>query len=136
MPRPIPVPNELTKPFWDACNERRLVVQNCSACNRKQFPPQANCAKCGKPDNLAWIEVQGKGHIMSYFVIHDSRMKAIQAMQPLNLAIVALDEDPEINFLGNLPGTPVDEVPMGAPVELVFDEVEGGQLVPDWKVIG
>ncbi len=136
MPRPIPVPDELSKPFWDACNERRLVVQNCTACTRKQFPPARNCAKCGKADNLEWLEVEGKGHILSYFVIHDSRMKAIQAMQPLNLAVVTLDEDPEINFYGNLPGTPVDQVPMGAAVELVFEEVAPGQLLPDWKVIG
>ena len=136
MPRPIPVPDELSKPFWDACNERRLVVQNCTACSRKQFPPTRNCAKCGKADNLEWLEVEGKGHFLSYFVIHDSRMKAIQAMQPLNLAVVTLDEDPEINFYGNLPGTPVDQVPMGAAVELVFEEVAPGQLLPDWKVIG
>ena len=30
LERPAPVPNELTKPFWDACNERRLVLQNCT----------------------------------------------------------------------------------------------------------
>ena len=45
MPKPIPVGDEVSKPFWDACNEKRLVVQNCTACNRKQYPPQERCAK-------------------------------------------------------------------------------------------
>ena len=26
MPKQIPVPTEFTKPFWDAANERKLVV--------------------------------------------------------------------------------------------------------------
>ena len=30
MPKVIPVPDELSKPFWDAVNEKRLVVQNCA----------------------------------------------------------------------------------------------------------
>ncbi len=34
LERPAPVSNDLTKPFWDACNEQRLVLQNCTACER------------------------------------------------------------------------------------------------------
>ena len=30
MPKVIPVPDELGKPFWDAVNEKRLVLQNCT----------------------------------------------------------------------------------------------------------
>ena len=56
MPKPIPVPDELSKPFWDACNERRLIVQNCTACDRMQYPPQAMCAGCRSADHLAWRE--------------------------------------------------------------------------------
>ena len=39
LERPAPVANKLTKPFWAACNERRLVLQNCTACNRLHYPP-------------------------------------------------------------------------------------------------
>jgi 3-oxo-4,17-pregnadiene-20-carboxyl-CoA hydratase alpha subunit len=41
------VPDELTKPFWDAANEGRLVIQNCKACNRLQHPPAPTCDQCG-----------------------------------------------------------------------------------------
>ena len=33
MPKIIPVPDELSKPFWDAVNERRLSLQSCTACS-------------------------------------------------------------------------------------------------------
>ena len=45
LERPAPVPNDLTKPFWDACNERRLVLQNCTACERLHYPPTQRCNK-------------------------------------------------------------------------------------------
>ena len=134
LERAAPVPNDLTKPFWDACNERRLVLQNCAACERLQDPPAQRCDKCGLADNFEWKEVQGRGHIDVYFVIRDSRIKGFRSAQPINFAVITLDEDLGINFLSNLPGTPPGEVPVGAQVELIFEETSTGQLVHEWRV--
>ena len=136
MPKPIPVANELSKPFWDACNERRLVVQNCTACNKLQYPPKPRCGNCGSADNLEWKEVEGRGHILEYAVMRDTRIRPLQADQPFNVAVITLDKDPGINFMSNLPGTPVGEVPVGASVEVVFEETGSGQLIHEWKVAG
>ncbi len=136
MPRPVvPVPNELSKPFWDACNQRRLVLQNCTACNRLQFPPERTCAECGSGQHLDWREVQGRGSINGYVVVHDSRLQAFWEQQPYNIAIIELEEDPGIKFFSNLPGEPVDQVPVGARVELMFEEAAPGRLVPEWRVV-
>ena len=135
LERPAPVANDLTKPFWAACNERRLVLQNCTACNRLHYPPTQQCAKCGSADTLVWKEVQGKGHIDVFFVIRDSRIRGFRSAQPINFAVITLDEDPGINFLSNLPGTPPGEVPVGAAVELIFEQTSTGQMVPEWRVV-
>jgi uncharacterized OB-fold protein len=135
LERPAPVPNDLTKPFWDACNERRLVLQNCTNCGRLHYPPTQKCAKCGSADKLTWKEVQGRGHVDVSFVIRDSRVKGFQPAQPVNFAVITLDEDPGINFLSNLPGTAPGEVPAGAPVEVMFEQTSNGQLLPEWKVV-
>jgi uncharacterized OB-fold protein len=84
---------------------------------------------------LAWKEVQGKGHIDVYFVIRDSRIRGFRAAQPINFAVITLDEDPGVNFLSNLPGTAPGEVPVGAPVELIFEQTSTGQMVPEWRVL-
>ena len=84
LERPAPVPSDLTKPFWDACNERRLVLQNCTACERLHYPPSQRCNKCGSADNLEWKEVEGKGHIDVYMVIRDSRIRGFRSAQPIN----------------------------------------------------
>ncbi|MDO8750213.1 MAG: zinc ribbon domain-containing protein [Dehalococcoidia bacterium] len=135
MPKQIPVPNELNKPFWDACNQQKLVVQRCANCNTLHYPPKQKCDKCSSAAPLGWKEVKGSGHILEYFVIRDSRIRRLQADQPLNLAVVTLDEDPGLNFLSNLPGIPAGEVPVGAAVEVLFEPVEGSdQLIPEWRV--
>ena len=41
-----------------------------------------------------------------YLVIRDSRIRGFRSAQPINFAVITLDEDPGINFLSNLPGTP------------------------------
>jgi uncharacterized OB-fold protein len=134
LPRQIPVPDELSKPFWDAVNERRLVVQSCTACNALQYPPRPRCEDCGS-ETLEWKDTSGRGSISGYIVIHDSRMRVWSPEVPYNVAIIQLEEDPTINFFANLPGTPVDDVPVGAPTEVIFEEVAPGQLVPDWQVV-
>ena len=135
MPYPAPVPDDLSAPFWEAVNAQRLVVQHCRHCDLLQYPPASGCSRCGTADSLGWKEVEGRGHIREYLVSYDTRVRLKQADQPFNLAVVSLDEDPELTFLSNLPGTPVDEVPVGAAVEVVFVPSVDGQLVHEWKVV-
>lgn len=133
MPKLIPVADELSKPFWDAVNAKRLVLQHCTGCNKLQYPPQQTCQVCGK-GGLVWKEVSGKGHIATYIIIEDGRLNRRMPDQPYNMALITLDEDPSINFYSNLPGTPPYKVPVGAAVEATFEEVAPGQLIHEWRV--
>ena len=135
IPRPIPVPDKLSKPFWDACNERRLIVQNCTACNRMQYPPENTCSECGSAEYLGWREVSGRGSINGSVVFYDTRLRLWTAEQPYNVAIIQLEEDPDIKLFSNLPGVPVSEVPVGASVQVEFQEVAPGQLIHEWRVV-
>ena len=99
MPKVIPVPDALSKPFWDAVNEKRLVLQHCAACSKLQYPPQQTCQVCGSADKLEWKEVSGRGHIATYIVIEDGRLNRRMPDQPYNLALITLDEDPTRQFL-------------------------------------
>ena len=135
MPKVIPVADELSQPFWDAVNERRLVLQNCTACDKLQYPPQATCQLCGSADGLEWKEVEGKGRVATYIVIEDGRLNRRMPDQPYNLALVTLDADPSVNFYSNLPGAAAYEAPVGAAVEVMFEEVAPGQLIHEWRVV-
>ena len=136
MPKQSPIPDELDQPFWDALNEDRFVLQNCTSCDRLQHPPMPACGACGSGDGLEWKPVAGRGQIYSYGVVYDSPVATLQADQPYNVAVIALEEDPGIKLLSHLPGTPVDEVPIGAPVRIVYQPTPAtGQKVPEWEVV-
>ena len=136
MPRrPIPVPDEISKPFWDACNEQRLIIQHCNSCDLMQYPPEKLCFSCGLDEDLDWVEVSGKGKINGYAVVHDSRIRLWQTEQPYNIAVVELYEDPTITFFSNLSGVPVDEVPVGTEVKVHFEETENGQFIHEWRLV-
>lgn len=135
MPKQSPIPEELDKPFWDACNQGRLVIQYCKACDRLQHPPEPKCAKCGSADNLEWREVSGRGRIYSYAVMHDTPVTLLFKEQPFNIAVIELEQG--IKMLSHLPGTPVDKVPVGVVIQVVFETTPvTGQKVPEWKVVG
>ena len=136
MPKIIPVPDELSKPFWDAVNESRLLLQNCSDCERLQYPPRQTCLACGSADKLEWKDVEGRGHISTFIVIEDGRLSRRMPDQPYNLALITLDQDPSVNFYSNLPGIPPYEVPVGAAVQVIFEEVGPDQLIHEWQVLG
>jgi uncharacterized OB-fold protein len=135
MPKIIPVADELSKPFWDAVNEKQLILQNCTACNRLQYPPRQACMACGSGDKLEWKEVEGKGHIATSIVIEDGRLNRRMPDQPYNLAMITLDQDTSINFYSNLPGVPPYEAPVGAAVQVIYEEVAPDQLIHEWQVI-
>jgi len=134
LPKLIPVPDELSKPFWDAINEKRLTVQKCTDCNTLQYPPRPACGDCGS-ENLEWTETSGRGQILANMVVADGRLAQTRPDQPFNLAVVTLDEEPRINFFSNLPGLPPYQVPIGAAVEVIFEEVEPGQLIHEWRLV-
>lgn len=134
MPRPAPTPDEVSKPFWDACDQRQLVVQYCTDCSRWQHPPQKACAQCGSGARIEFRRVSGRGTVYSYNVVYDGRVRALQPDQPYNVALVNLEEAPEINMLTNLPGTPADQVKIGAKVQVEFEEVRPGRFIPQFRV--
>lgn len=136
MPKQSPIPDDLDKPFYDACNEERLVIQHCPNCNRYQFPPRRSCAGCLNPA-IEWKQVSGRGRIQSRVVVYDTPVSVLIPDQPFNIATIALEEEPEIVMFSHLPGVPVEQVPIGAQVEVIFETTPAtGQKVPEWKVVG
>ena len=135
MPKPVPVPDDVTKPFWDAANEKRLVAQFCHTCDRYQHPPERRCAKCGE-EKLAFRQLSGRGTIYSWQVMHDTRIGLMQEYQPFIIAVVECDESPDVWHLTNLPGSAPGQFEIGDPVTVEFEEIRPGKFLPQFKVVG
>ena len=137
MPKTIPQGDEISKPFWDFVDQQKLMLQYCTKDQKFQYPVRATCFDCGSADTLEGREVEGKGHILETLVVHDTRVVRRKIDVPFNVAVVSLDQAPYINFLSNLPGVEAHKAPQGAPVELIFEELEGapGRYIHEWKLI-
>jgi len=53
MPTQSPIHDALSKPFFNACNEDGVIVQECVACTERaglivlQHSPAESCVRCG-----------------------------------------------------------------------------------------
>src|SRR5690606_27144723 len=96
-----------TKEFWDACQEEKLLLQQCKACHHIQFYPRLMCTKCSSRD-VEWICAQGEAKVKTYTIIHRPILPAYQKEAPYILAIVQLDEGP--TMMTNIVNCPLESI--------------------------
>lgn len=127
-------PSSLTQPFWDACKRRELVLQRCTACQRFQHPPLPGCRYCGSSE-IEWAPVGGTGQVYTYTVVHHPAIPQLAESVPYAAVVVELDEAPEARMVSNLLDIAPEDIRMGMPVELVWDEVKGGVVLPRFRAV-
>jgi len=130
---------DLTRPFWEAAKEGRLVVQRCPVSGRHLFPPRefSPYSPGVRPE---WVEVSGRGTIWSFIVPHPPLLPWYAERAPYNVILVELDEDPTARLTGNLvrsAGGAINEIPpeeivVGSRVRVCFDAVNDQIHMPRW----
>ncbi len=80
--------------FYKFVSERKLMAAKCSKCGTLLLPPRPVCTKCLSTD-FKWVELKGKGKLLSYTVIHVSP-KQFQSMAPYTVGIVELEDGPHL----------------------------------------
>ncbi len=134
MPEPDP-DDALNKGFWDACREGRLTVQQCDHCGARQYPPEINCHACGEFD-LDWQEVAGRGTVWSMINCVHPVHPALDEAGPYNVALIQLDDAPDIRMVGNIIDIDFDDIAIGMPVRVVFERTAPGLVQPRWRAVG
>lgn len=89
MRMPLPVPSEISQPFWVGCNNHELLVQQCSGCGKRFFTPAAICPHC-TDERLTWVKSPGIGTLYSFTIVH--RPASPEIATPYVLATVDLDD--------------------------------------------
>lgn len=94
-PKPVPVIDPDSAPYWQALQEDRLILKSCGDCGQAHFYPRELCPHCHS-DNLGWIDASGAGEVYSYTVCHRPAGPAFAQDVPYVVAIIALDEGPRM----------------------------------------
>ena len=131
--RPIPVPNEWTKPFWDSAKEGVLRLQRCQSCRKFQHPPFATCVNCVSTD-LKFEAVEGKGSIYAYTIMYHTGDKRFASAVPYASIIVELDDAPGALMAGNLLDAEYTEAKVGKRVAVTFQRLNDDFTLPQWRL--
>jgi uncharacterized OB-fold protein len=89
MSRPVPVPTELSRPFWDAARRGELVVPHCPTCGLRFFVPEPACPGC-MARGWRYAPSVGRGTVYSVTVVHRAPGPGFDT--PFALAVIDLDD--------------------------------------------
>ncbi|MGZ4105128.1 MAG: Zn-ribbon domain-containing OB-fold protein [Actinomycetota bacterium] len=110
---------EETRAFWEGTLRGELLVQVCNACGNVQLPGGPCCTRCWSQD-LAWTKASGNGTVFSFTIVRHPFHPTFADKIPYVVADVQLEEGPVIT--SNVTGVEPDEVRIGMPVRVWFDE--------------
>ena len=128
--KPLPAVTEDGAPYWEAAKEGRLVAQRCNACGHLRFPPSILCPRC-LADDTQWVTLSGRGTIYSFIIVHRPQHPAFFADAPYNVAIVELEEG--IRMHTNVVDCPNEDLRIGMPVEVVFEQIDDEVTLPKFR---
>ena len=130
--KPIPHVDEESKGYWEACRRHELVLQRCSACRTLRYYPRAVCPECMSSE-VAWERMSGRGTVYTFTATYQNQSPGFRDELPYVLAYVTLDEG--VQMLSNIVGCPADQVKIGMPVEVTFEDVNDHIAIPRFRPV-
>lgn len=119
--KPLPLPDEQSKPFFEAAMEGRLLLMKCRDCGQVRFPSRQHCDECLSPE-FSWVEASGRGTVRTFGIMHQRYHPAFADELPYNIAIVELEEGPRLP--ANIVGVSNADLRVGLPVQVEWERHE------------
>jgi uncharacterized protein len=113
---PQPREDRDNREFLAAWQEGRLLVQACGGCGRSFFYPRTLCPYCWS-QNVQFEEIDGKGEVVSFSLVHRPNHPAFLGDIPIVLAEIRLSAD--LTLIARIVGTSPEAMRSSLPVELV-----------------
>jgi uncharacterized OB-fold protein len=131
-PRPAPIADADSAPYWEAALDGRLVVQRCEHCGTHQLYGRAHCRVCRGP--VAWVPASGRGTVYSYTVIRQNHVRPFRDLVPYVVALVDLEEGPRV--MTNIVGCEPESVSVGMAVQARFEPVSESAGIALFEPVG
>ena len=119
--RLLPRVTDRNRHFWQGGKEGRLQFLRCRACETWIHPPQPVCPECLGKD-LAAEPVSGRAQVLTFTLNHQPWVPAPD--HPYCIAIVEIEEQEGLRLMTNVVNCAPEEVAIGMPVRVVFEEQE------------
>ena len=129
LPRPFPIPDRDTAPFWEAQNQHELRFQKCTQCGSVRYLVGPLCPSC-RSFEFVWITSSGRRRVYSYTVVRHQTHPAFPA--PYTVALVEMEEGPRV--IAQLRAGKGEPTQIGALVHIEWEDLPQQSLpvfVPD-----
>lgn len=131
----LPVPDETSAPYWEACARHELALARCSDCGQFAHPPDVTCPNCSSLEpRFAFEPVLGRGNVKTWILVRHSFLGGFEL--PFLLVDVQLDDHPHIRLIGRLVDGPDAALKIGDAVTVTFDDLAPGVAVPAFTRAG
>lgn len=117
--RPLPAITPWNEHFWHGGEDGLLQLNRCNDCAAWLHPPKPACTACGSMA-IGIGAVSGLATLATFTVNHQQWFPGFDP--PYVIAIVELDDDPTIRLTTNIVNCPIDEVEIGMPVQVTFEQ--------------
>lgn len=118
---PLPALDAENTPFWTGGRNGELLIGRCGSCRRWLHPPVPICRFCLSTD-VAPEPASGTGVVLSFTVNRQPWLPMLPP--PYVIAVIALDDDPELRLTTRLVDVDPEDVVIGARVRVKFEQAD------------
>lgn len=130
--RPVPELTDQNDFFWRSGRDGRLRFLGCSECGFLVHPPGPVCPRC-LTRTLSPVPVSGRATVAAFTVNARSWIPGFDP--PYVVAMVELDEQPDVRLTTQIVNFPPEDVRIGMPVRVIF-EAHDDVFVPLFEPVG
>jgi len=124
----LPVVDSESEPFWTAAREGRFLIMRCRACDEPYFYPRRYCPRCWSGET-EWQDASGRGTVYTYSIVRQNPAPPFSDWCPYAVVLVDLEEG--VRVMANWDrSVALDELAVGAPVRIVFEQINGEISLP------
>jgi uncharacterized OB-fold protein len=125
--RLLPLVTPENEHYWQGGSRGELCFLRCDDCRHYVHPPAPLCPGC-LSRQLSPEAVSGRAVVHTFTVNHQPWIPGFDP--PYVVAIVSIEEQPSLRLTTNLMNCEIDDVEIGMPVQVVFEDIGEGVFLP------
>lgn len=130
--KPLPVITDLTRPFWTAAKNRKLVLQKCQRCEVFNFHPKPWCIECGSRE-LRWTDAKPTGTVYSFTISRTVAMNFPGWEKDLPVLLCLIDLDDGARMYAQVTDCSPEEIRIGMRVTVHFEDISEEAGIPKFR---
>jgi uncharacterized OB-fold protein len=129
--KPLPSPEHEDKDFWFGAKRHEFLLKKCKGCGAYTWYTNPMCADCHSMD-FEWVKSPGRGTVFTYNIAYRSFTPGFTE-EDVPYINVLVDLEEGTRYCANLCDCKPEDVKIGMPVEIFFDDVTDEVTLPKFR---